>query len=235
MTHTTLPLRSDGRDTRWAQHRLARRVELVEATLKAIRRHGAGVGMDEIAAEAGTSKTVIYRHFGDKAGLYLAVVEAVDGLILRDLGNALGWDTDPGGTVAALGGDPRGVVAAVVDSYLQLVERDPAVYRFVVTRPLLDRAQVTVDDPVTGLTTHIADQITAILAATLRDQGRDPAPAKTWGHALVGLVRAAADNWIGEAERIPRAELVQHVTDLAWSGMSAALGSTSPLNSQEKP
>ena len=78
MTRTTLPLRSDGRDTRWAQHRLARRVELVEATLKAIRRHGAGVGMDEIAAEAGTSKTVIYRHFGDKAGLYLAVVEAVD-------------------------------------------------------------------------------------------------------------------------------------------------------------
>jgi len=213
MTRTTLPRRSDGRDTRWAQHRLARRVELVEATLKAIRRHGAGVGMDEIAAEAGTSKTVIYRHFGDKAGLYLAVVEAVDGLILRDLGNALGWGTAPRGTVAALGGDPRRVVAAVVDSYLQLVERDPEVYRFVVTRPLLDRAPVAVDDPVTGLTTHIADQITAILAATLRDQGRDPAPAKTWGHALVG----------------------QHVTDLAWSGMSAALGSTSLLNTQEHP
>ena len=34
--------------------------------------------MDEIAAEAGTSKTVLYRHFADRAGLYLAVVESVD-------------------------------------------------------------------------------------------------------------------------------------------------------------
>jgi AcrR family transcriptional regulator len=225
MTRATHSRRSDGRDTRWAEHRLARRVELVEATLKAIRRHGAGVGMDGIAAEAGTSKTVIYRHFGDKAGLYLAVVEAVDGLILRDLGNALG---------PATGADPRSVLEAVVDSYLLLVERDPEVYRFVVTRPLLDHSPPAVDDPVTGLTTRIADQITTMLAATLHDQGRDPSPALTWGPALVGLVRAAADHWIRDPEHIPRTELVRHVTDLAWGGMSAALGSPIRLNAQEQ-
>ena len=45
--------------------------------------------MDEIAAEAGTSKTVLYRHFGDKAGLYLAVVESVDRLVAGDLQRAL--------------------------------------------------------------------------------------------------------------------------------------------------
>ena len=230
MTRTTSARRTDGRDTRWAQHRLARRVELVEATLRAIRRHGAGVGMDEIAAEAGTSKTVVYRHFSDKAGLYHAVVESVDGLVLRDLGHALGWGTDP-----ALGSDPRAVIAAVVDSYLQLVERDPEVYRFVVTRPLLGQGKLAVDDPVTGLTNRIANQITVMLAATLRDQGRDPAPAGTWGHALVGLVRAAADHWIGQAEHVPRTVLVQHVTDLAWGGMSAALGSTTRPDPQEKP
>jgi AcrR family transcriptional regulator len=222
MTHATHPRHSDGRDTRWAQHRLSRRVELVEATLRAIRHYGAGVGMDEIAAEAGTSKTVIYRHFGDKASLYEAVVEAVDGLILRDLGNALGRDTNQHI-------DPRGIFTAVVDSYLRLVERDPEVYRFVVTRPLLDRP--VADDPVTGLTNRIADQIATMLAAIMRDQGRDPAPATTWGHALVGLVRASADQWIGEPERIPRAELVQRVTDLAWGGISAALG---PIASTER-
>ena len=68
----------DGRDTRWAQHRAQRRRELVEAALRAIRRHGPGVGMDEISAEAGTSKTVVYRHFRDRTGLYAAVVESVD-------------------------------------------------------------------------------------------------------------------------------------------------------------
>ncbi len=63
----------DGRTTRWAEHNAQRRRELVEATLRAIRRRGHGIGMDELAAEAGTSKTVFYRHFGDRAGLYAAM------------------------------------------------------------------------------------------------------------------------------------------------------------------
>jgi len=219
---STRQRRTDGRDTRWAEHRLARRAELVDATLKAIRRHGAGVGMDEIAAQAGTSKTVIYRHFTDKAGLYLAVVAAVDELILRDLGSALaapGAGSDSGQQPG--GGHTRSLVAAVVDSYLRLVERDPEVYRFVVTRPLLD--QPVSDDPVAGLTSHIADQITHVLAARLRAQGRDAAAAGTWAHSLVGLVRAAADRWLGQPDRAPRAVLVQQVTDLAWGGLAGTL------------
>ena len=78
----------DGRSSRWDEHRLARRQELVEATLHAIREHGAGVGMDEVAATARTSKTVFYRHFTDRAGLYTAVAERVDATIIRDLSRA---------------------------------------------------------------------------------------------------------------------------------------------------
>ena len=55
--------RVDGRASRWEEHRRQRRVELVDHTVRAIRQHGAGVGLDDIAAQAGTSKTVIYRHF----------------------------------------------------------------------------------------------------------------------------------------------------------------------------
>ena len=55
----------------------ARREQLVEATLAAVGKHGAGVGMDEIAAEAGTSKTVVYRHFADRTELYVAVCTRV--------------------------------------------------------------------------------------------------------------------------------------------------------------
>ena len=36
----------DGRNTRWNQQRAISRRELVDATLRAIRQHGAGVGMD---------------------------------------------------------------------------------------------------------------------------------------------------------------------------------------------
>jgi AcrR family transcriptional regulator len=171
--------RADGRDTRWAEHRRERRHELVEATLRAIRRHGAGVGMEEIATEAGTSKTVIYRHFGDRPGLYLAVVEQVAQFILDDLRTSVGWDRPD---------DLDVLVTDLARSYLRLVQRDPEIYRFVMSRPLVD----TDDDPVSGLTMRIGQQVAAVLCR----HGYTSARADAWGHGLVGFVRAATDQWI---------------------------------------
>ncbi len=187
----------DGRDARWETHRLRRRHELVEDTLRAIRRHGPGVGMDEIAAEAGTSKTVLYRHFGDRTGIYLAVVEAVDRVVLGDLASVADESgCSPDGSPA----DVMGVIAAMVQAYLRLVARDPGIYRFVVTRPLLDAAaaveRTDLPDPLLTLTGRIGDQLSATIAAHLVRNGRDPAPAVIWGHGIVGFVRAAADHWV---------------------------------------
>ena len=96
----------------------------MEATLRAIRRHGSGVGMDEIATEAGTSKTVLYRHFGDKSELYLAVTESVHALILRDLQASLATASaavlDDAHAPGAPHASPRATIAAVVDAYLHL-------------------------------------------------------------------------------------------------------------------
>ena len=79
------PPQPDGRASRWDEHNSLRRRALVEDAVRAIREHGPSVGMDEIAAFSKTSKTVLYRHFGDKAGLYRAVVESVHEFILRKL------------------------------------------------------------------------------------------------------------------------------------------------------
>ncbi len=72
--------RRDRRDSRWDEHRRARREQLVQATLSAVGRHGAGVGMDEIAAEIG--------QVGDRVGALGRVLrddEAVDlGLGLQE-------------------------------------------------------------------------------------------------------------------------------------------------------
>ncbi|WP_240918016.1 TetR/AcrR family transcriptional regulator [Phycicoccus sp. HDW14] len=52
--------------------------------------------MDEVAAAAGTSKTVVYRHFTDRAGLYAAVADRVDGTIIRGITRAAnGSDGQP--------------------------------------------------------------------------------------------------------------------------------------------
>ncbi|MEO5981491.1 MAG: TetR/AcrR family transcriptional regulator [Pedococcus sp.] len=207
---------TDGRSTRWDQHRTSRRRELVEATLRAIREHGAGVGMDDIAAAAGTSKTVFYRHFTDRSGLYVAVSQSVDARILRDLGTAMGEGTPD---LAQAGGTPRAIIAAAIDSYLALVEGDPEVYRFVVNAPLLDTPSG--GDPALAVTSHIADQMSALIGAALTSVGRDPSAAPVWGAGVVGMVRAAADQWLADPTST-RAELTAHLTELAWGGLSAA-------------
>lgn len=204
--------RTDGRDTRWAQHRQDRRRELVEHALRAIRRHGASVGMDVIAAEAGTSKTVVYRHFGGRSGLYVAVVEAVDAFILADLQAAM-KGTDPD--------DVTGLVAAMVGAYLGLVERDPEIYRFVVTRPLVDGDLD--DDPVAGLTDRIGEQVASVLAGHLARSGRDTGPAQTWGHGMVGFVRAAADHWLSSGRPRSRDDVVADVRALFGPAFDASL------------
>lgn len=229
---------TDGRDTRWTAHRQARRQALTEAAITAIRQHGAAVGMDEIAAVAGTSKTVIYRHLGDRLGLYLAVCEAVDAQIMTDLHRALQTHEAPrpraadeaqgtSGTDSApavehhLIGDPGEVLVAVIDSYLHLVEKDPEVYRFVVRRPLLDVPPES--DPVVGLTDAIAETLTEIFTRALRAEGLDTTPASVWAHGLIGFVREAADRWLSNPDREPREVIAGHLADFAAVGLTGVL------------
>jgi AcrR family transcriptional regulator len=206
--------RRDGRDARWQQHREERRAALVDATVRAIRRLGAGVGMDDIAAEAGTSKTVIYRHFDDKAGLYRAVAERIDQRVVGNIGAALAQSSSPHV-------DPRELSASTVDAYLSLVESDTEVYRFVVGRPLVDRP--IADDPVDGTVTQVTDRLTTLLLDTIDSPDTDPARARVWAIALVGSVQAVADDWLAAADRLPRARLVEALTDLAWRGLEPVI------------
>ena len=223
----------DGRDARWEQHREQRREALVDATIRAIRRHGAGVGMDDIAAEAGTSKTVVYRHFEDKAGLYRAVAARIDARVVRNVGAALARSHSPADVPAA---GAREVVASTVEAYLSLVESDTEVYRFVVTRPLVDRPLP--DDPVDETVVQVADQLTRLLLDSLTAPGTDPSRARSWAIALVGAVRAVADDWLAtpEADRAPRAAVVESLTELAWHGLAPALAAPVPLaNTTTRP
>jgi len=196
----------DRRATRWDAHRRTRRTELVDAAIRAIRAHGAGVGMDEVAAHANTSKTVVYRHFADRAALYVAVCERVAQVLADGIQAAIGT-----------GADPRARTAAGIEAYLQLIEQDRELYRFVVHRPLVDS---TPGDPLADVVTMLGDQAAAVIAGELTAAGLDPAPAPTWGHSLVGLVRGAADQWLAAPAGITRAELAARVTEFAWAGLA---------------
>jgi AcrR family transcriptional regulator len=212
----------DRRDSRWDEHRRARRAQLVEAAVTAVGRHGAGVGMDEIAAEAGTSKTVVYRHFADRAELHEAVCSRVAAQLLPRLREAIG------GTA-----QPRRMVAAAIETYLAFLEADPELYRFVVHPPATDR--VPGADPIGSLSSLVGEQAAAAVAVALTAAGRDPAAAEPWGHGVVGMVRAAADWWLSADRPMARGELAAHLTDLAWAGLSRVLGPADPTAPDQHP
>jgi AcrR family transcriptional regulator len=204
-------LARDRRDSRWDAHRAERRRQLVDATLAAVGKHGARVGMEEIAAEAGTSKTVVYRHFADRTELYLAVCNRVASQLLPKLRAAIESTNRP-----------RDMVAAAIETYLAFLEADPELYRFVVHPQSLDRAPTfpTHPDPIGTLSDLVAEQAAAVISVALHQAGRDPSAAAPWGHGVVGLVRSAADWWLRAERPMLRSELAAHLTDLAWAGLA---------------
>jgi AcrR family transcriptional regulator len=204
------PAARDRRDSRWDEHRRERREQLIQATVAAVGKHGAGVGMDEIAAEAGTSKTVVYRHFADRAELYVAVCTRVAAQLLPKLRAA----------IEANSRSPRAMVAAAIDTYLAFIEADPQLYRFVVHQQALDRPA---SDPLHSLSYLVGEQAAAAVSVALQQAGRDPAAAEPWGHGVVGLVRSAADWWLRSERPMLRTDLTAHLTDLAWAGLSGVM------------
>jgi AcrR family transcriptional regulator len=199
-----------GQRERWRGHRESRRAELVEAAVKAIRARGAGVGMEDIAAQAGVSKPILYRHFADRADLWLAVGRRVNDQLLTAMSSALLVDRPP-----------RETIAAVVDTYLALIEQDPEIYRFVVHGSLADRGMSS--DLVHAQMALMATDVARVLGDRLRQAGVDSGGAEPWAHGIVGMVQAAADWWI-DRRSMSRAALVAYLTTMISTGIEGLFG-----------
>lgn len=201
------PATGDGRRARWARHREERRAELVTAAIAAIERHGPGLGMDDIAAEAGVTKPVVYRYFTDKADLHAAVGQRLAAGLLESITDQLRNDRHP-----------RQNLAAALDAYLQVIERTPQVYRFVVHRPFLDRPPGT--DVVHDYESLVAATVARIMGEQLRAAGLDSGGAEPWAAGVVGYARAAGDWWV-ERQTMSRADLTAYLVRLLWGGLES--------------
>ncbi|TXS51634.1 TetR family transcriptional regulator [Streptomyces sp. t39] len=183
-----------------------RRRELLEAADRVVLRDGPQASMNAIAAEAGITKPILYRHFGDKGGLYRALAKRHTDALLRALQVAVDAPADR-----------RERVAGTLDTYLAAIEARPQVYRF-----LMHPAEGASNSSEQGfdvglhsapLLRRLGEELGKVVADRVDLGPAGDMVARMWGHGIVGMMHAAGDWWLGERP-CTRAELVESLTDL---------------------
>ncbi|MFD3482832.1 TetR family transcriptional regulator [Streptomyces sp. NPDC058665] len=196
------------------QHRSAhqRRRQLLEAADRVVLRDGPKASMNAIAAEAGITKPILYRHFGDKGGLYRALAKRHTDALLSALKAALDAPADR-----------RERVEATLDTYLAAIEARPQVYRFLMhpaEDSQLPEQGFDVGRHSAPLLRRLGEELAIVIEERV-DLGPESAQlARVWGHGIVGMMHAAGDWWLGERP-CSRAQLVSSLADLLWGRLSA--------------
>jgi AcrR family transcriptional regulator len=185
--------------------RAARRLQLLDAAVEAIRRHGPAATMEQLAAAGSVTKPILYRHFGDRDGLIRAIGHRFAVELLESVQSTLS---------AEMGARAR--LRHSVDGYLAFLERDPNLYRFLMQQRM-ERPALVTDEGGGALLDEIARQVTSVIGEQLRASGLDAAPAEPWGYGIIGLVHFAGDWWL-EHRSMPRNQLTDYVTTLLWDG-----------------
>jgi AcrR family transcriptional regulator len=159
-----------------------------------------GTSIAEIGARADIAKSVLYHHFGSKAGLYAAVLEAATGELVKRVAAAV-----PAGTEG-----PR--LRAGIDAYLGYLEDEPAAARLLLREPPAEPKLV-------ALHRRLADEREHALAVLLA------APRKRRDNAHIGLVTTAIrafSLWWLDHPGVPRESVIQAIADVAAAGATAA-------------
>ncbi|ARG61738.1 TetR family transcriptional regulator [Mycobacterium kansasii] len=214
--------KTDGRKRRWHQHKVERRNELVDGTIEAIRVRGRFLSMDEIAAEIGVSKTVLYRYFVDKNDLTTAVMmRFAQTTLIPNMAAALSSNLD--------GYD---LTREVIRVYVETVASEPEPYRFVMANSSASKSKVIADSE-----RIIARMIAVMLRRRMQEVGMDTGGGEPWAYLIVGGVQLATHSWMS-APRMTSDELIDYLTMLSWSalcGIVEAGGSLEKFREQPHP
>ena len=168
--------------------------------------------MEQIAAEGGVTKPILYRHFGDRDGLVAAIGEHYGTLLLGRIGSALG-DGSP---------EDEALLWRTIDGYLAFLEEDPELYSFLMRQT----AVADVGQSVSGLIDVIGRQVAVVITDRLRAQGADAGGAEPMAFGIVGMVHSAGDWWIRN-RTMSREALTDYLSGLLWHGfvgMATAAG-----------
>jgi AcrR family transcriptional regulator len=192
------PPATDGRRRRWAAHRTQRRLVLVEAGVRAIDRFGPGANAEQIAAEAGVSRTVLYRYFRDRDDLRQAIAEHVVNAVVASVLPSL---------VLAPESTPRQVIRGGIEVIIGWLDEHPNLYHFL-------RTQRTGDASLDAVENTLADKVAALLKLLLLLFGLDVEQAEPGAYGIVGLVEATGAWWLST-----RTMSRERITDIVCTGV----------------
>lgn len=221
--------RIDGRQLRWQQHNEKRRQVILDASVAVLERRPAGeeIHVQEIAEEAGLSRTVVYRHFEDRGDLDLAVQREICSRVEAAVLPAVSFE-----------GTPFEIIRRIVGAYVQWAVDHPTLMRFV------ERDLPGVDTkPMDAELERIADQIEVLISAIvaligveLIEDDRNALPP--WVFALVGGCFYAVRRWTARDQLLPGAEhFVNMMAEAIWfqiDGLARSRGIEVPTGPVEE-
>lgn len=190
---------ADGRRLRWVDHRAQRRHAFVLAGAAAIDKYGAAASAEQIADEAGVSRTVLYRYFRDKDDLRHAIADHVVAAVVDSVLPKLA--IGPGTT-------PRQVITSTVDVIIGWFDEHPNLYYFLRSRrdgPSLHAVENT-----------LADQVAALLKVFLEGFGLDAEVAEPGAYGIVGLVESSGSWWLSKRS-MSRERVTAVICDGVWN------------------
>ena len=215
-------VKTDGRKRRWHQHKVDRRNELVDGTLEAIRRLGSNVSMDEIAAEIGVSKTVLYRYFVDKNDLTTAVMmRFAQTTLIPNMAAALSSNLDG-----------YALTREIIRVYVETVAAEPEPYRFVMANNSASKSKAVAESE-----RIIARMLAVMLRRRMASVGMDTGGVEPWAYHIVGGVQLATHSWMSHP-RMSADELIDYLTMLSWSALCGIVevgGSLDRFRSESHP
>lgn len=206
--------RADGRSTRWDAHKSQRRRHLLDAAVAAIEAGGPHVGVRQIAESAGVPRSVVYRHFKDRADLDEQISQCIVDQLMSELAPTL----RPSGTATE-------AIHRVIATYLDWIARHPRLHAFLGAH---SNAPAGGSRVVAGTKAAIAAQAAELLTTAARAAGKDTGFAESVAAGLVGFVDATVNHWLADKRQTLSAEqFAEFLTHSIWSlldGNARALG-----------
>ncbi|GAA3845909.1 TetR family transcriptional regulator [Sphaerisporangium flaviroseum] len=187
-----------------------RRRALLDAADRVIRREGPQASMVSIAAEAGITKPILYRHFGDKSGLYQALADRHIRRLIKQLRPEF----------AKSRSDLRSRAEATIGTYLEMISANLNLYRFLFHRAGAEDSRT--HSHMAAIVRSLGEELGAVIA--MDGTVGDPVRAQILGHAFVGMVQTTGDWWL-EHHEVDRRQVVEGLADVivaAMAGTSAA-------------